>query len=376
MQKKLLTKIFAAIFCVNFACTHVEEKNPFIISDLPHIQAFEKQDHSFCSSLKINFDKSIDLDSSLYWRCRLSLAKYRLRTDGSPESAKQNTEISNLVTKISLKLASTPESILFEENAKMNERQHKKCLALGYQINTEDLAKIDDYFSCRKALIADQQLVPPFGNTDYLEYPNHSYNIGFVVDRRVDKEIQRYNLAKENYPTCVKFNLDSLNFKNCTLAQDRSRQCFSEIDKKKFLKEMDEKIICQRWAYIRFPNSLLKGVDQKQIDLERTKTNSDYNNQLNFAALGIDDKDFVAAPADEGEEVDNADEAKIKKAKRRAAEKKINSNQKLYDKFELTRLRQKYIFSCQKEADLRVASYIKDLKESCHDAEKFALIGE
>ncbi len=370
MQKKLLTKIVVALFCVSFACKHVDEKTPFVLSQLPNIQILEKQDHAFCSSLKINFDKSIDIQSNLYWRCRLSLAKYRLRTDDSPESLKHNLEISDLVTKISLKLADTPESILIQQNNKMDERHHKQCLVMGYQIETEDLAKVDDYFSCRKALIADQQLVPPFGNVEYLEYPNYSYNIGFVVDRRVDEEIKRYNLAKEKYPTCVKFHLDNINFKSCTTAQDRSRQCFSEVDKKRFLKEMEEKVICQKWTYIRFPNSLLRENDRKKAEMERMKANSNFYNQLDFVSLGINDKDFAAAVEDK------VDEQKIKKEKLKAKAKEINSSAKLYDKFELTRLRQKYIFSCQKEADLRIAKYHDELKKSCDDAAKFAVIGE
>ncbi|MBP7710673.1 MAG: hypothetical protein KA100_06365 [Rickettsiales bacterium] len=371
MQKKFFKKIFAAIFCLSFACKHVEKEpvNPHILSNLPHIQFFEKQDHAFCSSLKINFDKSIDMQSGLYWRCRMSLTKHRLRTDDAPDAKNYNLEISDLVTKISLKLADTPESILTHENNKMDERHHKQCLVMGYIFQTEDQAKIDDYFSCRRALIIDQQLVPPFGNLEYLDYPNHSYNIGFVVDRRIDKEIKRYNLAKEKYPTCVKFHLDNVNFTNCTIAQDRSRQCFAEIDKKRFLKEMEEKVICQKMAYLRFPNDLLKEDDRKKAELERKKNNSDFYNNNSFAAIGVSGEDFAT-------KVDEKIAAKNKKELRVEKEKEINSAKKMYDKFELTRLRQKFIFSCQKEADLRVTKYVEDLKKECASAADFVVLGE
>jgi hypothetical protein len=370
MQKKIFTKIFAAIFCLSFACKHVEPVDPHILSNLAHIQFFEKQDHNFCSSLKINFDKTIDMQSGLYWRCRMSLAKHRLRTDDAADAKNYNLEISDLVTKISLKLANTPESILTHENNKMDERHHNQCLAMGYIIQTEDQAKIDDYFSCRRALIVDQQLVPPFGNLEYLDYPNYSYNIGFVVDRRVDEEINRYKLAKEKYPICVKFHLDNINFKNCAAAQDKSRQCFLAIDKKKFLKEAEEKVICQKMAYIRFTNDLLKEDDRKKAELERMKNNSDFYNNRSFAAIGVSDAEF--GPKNELKLKDK------KTAKQLRAEKfkEINSNKKLYDKFELTRLRQKYIFSCQKEADFRVINYVENLKKSCADEANFVVLGE
>ena len=370
MQKKILNKIFAAIFCVSFACSQV--KDPFVLSHIPAIQVLEKQDHGFCSSLKIGFDNSDDLKSGLYWRCRLSLAKYRLYTDNStPENERHNLEISDLITKISLKLADTPESILIRENKKMDERHHQRCLAMGFTIATEDQTKIEDYFICRKTLIDELQLVPPFGNTEYLEYPNRSYNIGFAIDQRTDKDIKSYFAAKSNYPTCVKFNLNNINFKNCTAAQDKMRQCFSNIEKQKFKKEYDEKIVCQKQSYIIFPNDLLKGNDAAQAEIERMNINSDYYNKYSLASLGLDSSEF-AAKVDE----DPKESAKLAKEKKIEKDKKINSKAGLYTKFELTKLRQKYIFLCQKEADVRVVKYLDEVNKACRELEKFEIVGE
>ncbi len=375
MQKKFVTKILILVFCLGFSCTHEKKPdvNPHILSNIPHIKAFEEQDHNFCSDLKINFDKSIDLQSSLYWRCRLSLAKQRIRTDNAPDSKNLNLEISDLVTKISLKLADTPESILINENNKMDDRDHQKCLKMGYQIYTEDQAKIDDYFACRRALILDYKLIPPFGNLQYLEYPNHSYNVGFVVDRYLEKSSERLNAAKEQYPTCIKFHLDSNNYKNCTAAQDRSRQCFSEISKKKFLKEMEEKVLCQKMAYVKFPNSMLKEDDQKKADIERITNNSDFYNNNSFSAIGVEGKDFASLAKNKKDEEENkkTEEELINKKN-----KEINSKAKLYEKFELTRLRQKYIFLCQKEADSKILKYIYELEDSCNQQADFIEIGK
>ena len=367
MQKKIYTIIFTAFFCITNNCSQAPKADPFILSTLPEIQALEKQDHAFCSSLKIDFNKNTDLKSGLYWRCRLSLAKYRILTDSRlSEDAKHNLNISDLIAKISLKLADTPESILSRENKKMDRRQHEQCLKLGYIIATEDKAKIDDYFSCRRALIDEQQLVPPYGNVDYLDYPNSSYDIGFVVDQRIDEETQLLNAAKVQYPTCVKYNLNNVNYKNCTIAQEGARKCFGEIEKKRFKKESEEKTICQRRSYIEFPDEYLQVNDQKNKDIERTKNNSDFYNNYSFAALGIDDSKF-------GTEVKN--DKNVKDLKKEEA-KKINSKSRLYTKFELTKLRQKYIFECQKEADIKIRGYIESLKAICDDMINFEVIGE
>lgn len=367
MQKEILHRIFILVFCINFACSPNQNKpkvdEPFIVSHLPHIKDFERQDHGFCSSLEIDFEKSDNLKSALYWRCRLSLAKYRLNTDQTAVGATQyNLEISDLITKISLRLANTPESILTHENKKMDNHHHLQCISMGYIIATTDQEKIDDYFACRKALIEDQQLVPPYGNNDYLDYPNRSYNIGFVIDRRIDEDIKNYNAEKAKYPTCMKFNLYSTDFKSCTTAQDNSRACFATIDKKKFTREWEEKIACQKQSYSKFPNVFLKENEEEKARVERVKANSAFYNQHSLASIGLDEKQFGG----DGKNYEKDDEK----------EKNINSKEGLYSKYELTKLRQKYIFACQKKADDRVKLYVENLKKGCADLEKFKIVGE
>jgi hypothetical protein len=370
MQKKSIKLIAALTFCIIAACAKGSSKKkdePYLLSHLENIRVFEREDHTFCSSLKLDFDKTDDLKSALYWRCRMSLARYRIYTDqSSKELATHNLAINDLITKISLKLADTPEAILAHENKKMDRRDHQRCVALGFTDETEDHAKIEDYFTCRKALISDQKLLPPFGNPQYMNYPNDSYNIGFVVDQRIDLAIKSYKEQKEKYPTCIKFNLFSPNFKNCTAAQDKSHQCFSEIEKKKFKKESEEKISCQKQSYLRFPNEFLRDYDAPQKEIERTSANSAFYNQQSFASLGISDLSKF-----------DADQKRIEE--QRLAQKtasNFNSKKGMYSRFELTRLRQKYIFLCQREANKIIKEYVDSLKDECDKMTKFEIIGE
>jgi hypothetical protein len=362
-MKKVIIFYLNFLFFV-FSCQKTEsKKNPFLLSHLPQVQLQEKQDHNFCASLKLNFDESNNLNNQAYWHCRLSMAKNHLNTDDFlPQIQQNNAEISDLITKISLKVSQISESILSHENNKMDERQHKKCLDLGYIFATDDQAKIDEYFACRKVLIDDQLSVPAFGNLEYLDYPNNSYNLGFVVDKRIDAEIKNYDEKKSKYPACIKFNLNDINFKNCAAAQDKSQVCFGEIDKKKFHKEWEEKILCQKQSYTKFGDELLKKDDAKKAELERTKVNSNFYNNNSFAALRLDESQFSS------DKKNNLETEKIKK--------NINSKENLYSKFELTRLRKQYISSCQKEADLRVKKYVNELEKNCADLTKFEIIGE
>jgi hypothetical protein len=338
-----------------------------VLSTFPHVEAFEKQDHQFCASLKLDFDKLDNAKSELYWRCRLSLTKYRLYVDDStPDRAAHNEQVNDLISKISIKIAAAPEVILLRENKKMDDRDHRKCLAMGFQLYTEDQAKVDDYFACRRALIEDQKLVPAFGNTDYLKYSNESYNIGFAIDRRIDEEIKRYNEIKEKYPTCVKYNLYSVDFKSCTTAQDNALQCLDKISRQKFIKEGEEKLTCQKKSYIQFPDELLQEADQKQREIDKTRVASDYQNHQSFLAIGIDDLSKFDA---------DAERVKKEKEENKKSAKDINSKAGLYSRFELTKLRQNFVYSCQKDADVRIAKYVADLGEACAALQIFKEVG-
>lgn len=360
MYKKLTTIFLLTIFFSGCATV----KDPYILSNIFEIRLLEKQDHKLCTALKLNFDRKDNFLNRAYWRCRLSFAKYRLSVgkNATPDQAKRDLEIRDLLTKISLRISETPESVVIRENQKMDNRDHKKCLVMGFELETEDLAKIEDYFVCRKILIDEKQVVPPYGNLDYLKHQNRSYNIGFVVDQRVNEAIALYNVTKEKYPTCVSYNIYSINFKRCIASQDKARQCNSEVEGKKFRREGEEKVTCQKLSYVRFDDSLLKIDEQKKRDLDKKNNDADYHNNQSFSALGIDGTKFFAQDDEENSTKKDP--------------KKINSKAGLYEKFELTKLRQKYISACQKEAESRVENFTNELKKSCNDLAKFEVVGE
>ncbi|MBU6140342.1 MAG: hypothetical protein KGP29_02130 [Proteobacteria bacterium] len=360
MHKKLLAIIFSAIFlssCANKA------DDRYSLSNTLEMRELEKQDHKICAALKFNFDRKDNFLNRNYWQCRISFAKYRLSTgrNATPEQLRRDAEVKDLIVKISLKITATPESVIIRENQKIDGRDHNRCLAMGFDLDTEDQAKIEDYFSCRKFLLDDQQLIPPYGNLDYLQFQNRSYNIGFIIDQRVSKEIARYNELQGKYPSCVSYNIRSLNFKRCTEAVENSRKCFEGIPKKKFRLEGEEKVACQQRAYLKFGDILMKKDDQKSQDIARSTRNSDYYNKQNFASLGIDETKFY--------------DKKNEDLKKGSVEK-INPKAGLYEKFELTKLRQRFVIACQKDAAIRVENYVSELRNSCEAAEKFEVVEE
>ncbi len=367
MQKNIFAKILLLIFCFNSACSS-NKTPPYILSHILTIQPLEKTDHRFCSSLKLDFDKTDDIKSTLYWRCRLSIVKYRLIPNPqTPADKKFNLEINDLITKISLKISATPESAIYQANKQIDNLDHNQCLRMGFKVFTDNQTKIDDYFGCRRVLMVDRKLLPPFGNVEYFKYPNNKYNLSFIVDQRVEQQIELYKEAAKAYPKCAKFNLYGEDFKRCKTAYDNSRKCYLEINRKKFKKEAEKKIACQRKTYIRFPDSFLKEKDRQKQAIAKHNTRSDYYNQQSFASIGIED--ISQFDSDEKR-------ANKMKEKKKQKEKNINSKDELYDKFELTKLRKKYVVSCQKEADEEIAQYLVYLNKECEDMKMFEILGE
>ena len=130
---------------------------------------------------------------------------------------------------------------------------------------------------------------------------------------------------------------------------------------------MEEKTTCQKQSYIRFPNEFLKEDERAKAEIRKMNTSSDYYNQQSLSALGMDDSQF------------DSDEKRVEKEelkKQKMATKNINSKDGLYSKYELTQLRQKYIFGCQKEVDGRILQYVNDLKKTCEEMVKFEIVGE
>lgn len=372
MQKNILNIFVTLVFCLVITCApKVINISPFILSKSPHIQTLEHSDHNMCSELKLEYNHNDEEHSHIYWKCRQTLMKYRLiKGARDPQSKMHNQEIHGVLSKIVLKLADNPEVSLMRENRKLSNRQHRQCLALGYDVETTDQVKIDKYFLCRKILMEKHKVIPPYGNKEYEKYPNQSYNLSFIVNDMLDKEIVKYREAKKKYPTCVKYNLYSVDFENCSKAQDNARACFKKVPKQKFQKEADEKVICQKKAYLRFPTRFLKENLEMKKELERLKSNSDFYNQHNFASLGIDVSLFHAG----NEDVDKEIEEEIKKTE--AQDREINSKAGLYNKFELTKLRQKFIFNCLNEADHKIEKYVDILRFSCLELEKFEALGD
>lgn len=371
-----MKKIFAFVILLFliFDCSKKPIDKPFILSVDNKIKALEWGDHNVCVSLKLNFDSQDINRSKLYWRCRLVFAKYHLKPRGSIVYNQDfNDEIVNLVTQISLKLANDSTENLYSQNKKLDNFHHQRCLKLGYDFESDDSKKIEEYFTCRKALIDEYSLSNPYGNDEYARYKNETYDLSFVVDEAVKKRVEKFNSFKEKYPYCSKFKISSQNFKNCQQAVDSNASCVSKIAEKLYQKDSEEKIICQKKAYEKYGDELLLDFDKKQQEIIKDNFIADSVNRNNLESLGLNAKMFSVESEEKLAEKNSLEDDKKSQKQRR---EKINSRTALYSKSEITHLRRSFISSCQKIFNKKIQQYHQQLIVDCESKLEFDEIEE
>jgi hypothetical protein len=342
------------------------DRRAYILSSNPNIKELETQDHNFCLSLNDNFDKDNFIISEIYWRCRLSSAKYKLKTNSRTKEERDfNADVTDVVTKISLKIGEVSESLFDIENKKIDEQHHKKCVELGFTFDTEDRTKIDDYYSCRGRLVDEDNFSPIFGNSSYAKYGRDSYDLSFIIDQRIEKKLEEQKSKTEKYQNCKKFDVKTINFSQCMEASEKSWKCLDGIEKEKIKKKAEYKLSCQKKTYLLFPNELMKETDPQLLDIERMKVNSDYYNGQNFASIGMGQNEIRNISNSLLIDKKINEEKKQKEAEKKQKEKDINSKKWLYSRNELSRLRQKYATSCQLDAEIKISEYINNMILSC-----------
>ncbi len=342
----------------------------YMTSSDSEMQEIETKDHQFCISRGLDFNET-PLKTELYWRCRLLLAKHKLKSDISlPKDLRFNGMIKQLIKNIEKNYNESYEQWGDDRNSLFNNNDHDRCITQGYKIETLEYIEVEDYFSCRKKLISGQQIVPPYHQKEYFKRSQDSYNTPFAINKNIDKNNAAFLAAQEKYPVCVRFRLLSDEFKECSADFDSQRQCLKKIDDLKFKRELKEKTACQKKAYIRYPDGMLQPSAALQEEIKQDKINADLSNNSSFYSIGIypdQVKQFEGAKSEESAaEKEAAKEAAKKKKEKKPLDKNFNTKNELYNKIDLTRLRQEFVIACQHAVDPELELYGKKLTDRCN----------
>ncbi len=371
------------IFTLFVACS----SQFFINSSNSEIQKIEREDHQFCVSLGLDFGEDA-LKTEIYWRCKLALAKSKIKADAlTPEEIRLNITIKKLITNITKDYNNSYEKWGDSRNSLFDNNDHQTCITQGHNIDSLEQVAVEDYFICRKRLLNDQQIIPPYHKTEYFKRPQDSYTIGFAINKKTDRDIANFEAVKAKYPKCAKLDFRGEDFKICKNDYDQQRQCFKKINNLKFKRELQEKTACQKKAYVRFPDSMLKKDDKKMEEIASANRRADLSNSSNFFSIGLNEEQIVKfkgadtttatkdAPEKEAFPKKDVDKkiADTKNVLEKDDEQKIaeniiedfDSKNHLYDKIDLTKLRQRFIFSCQKALDPSLIEHGIKLQKNC-----------
>ncbi len=382
---KYLTIILVAM---TFGCNKSSQKfeyKEFIISNSVEVNKFEALDHELCTI--ISKDKEIKnlKNQTSYWKCRISTTKsridnYNLKKNHSKAEIEIIEDLKKLIEKIFQKLIKISDEFIIEKNQRINKIHNDQCHEM-LGIKNKDMTPViyESYLNCRKSLLKSYESLPAFGKLSYLKYPNKSYNLINIVKRNIDEDILNQKIQNQEYQECNKFNIKSTNFKTCAETSKKSKQCFSEIVKKRFLQEVKLKAICHQQAYSRFPYELLKeSVKFNVKDEQKNKLLfADDKNKSSFYSLGLDKKDIdkFQAKTNEKNIDDNKTEQEDKKNKSSIFKKDeelivANSGKNLYSKAELVSIQQKYIEECINNQELELLKFNQKLEEDCEKINK------
>ena len=350
---------FLALFsCILISCV---AKPNFIIGNNRYLAKIETQDHQSCLNLKINFHNNANLENQQYWQCRLALAKDKLFNNPSDtKQQKHNEKIVYLLNKISEKLADKQPSLLEREVAKLDEAHHQQCKNMGYESETEDKNKIDSYLQCRQSLIDNYLSEPPYDNPSYLPYQYKNYNLNYILSKRIKISSENKQKITQEYPKCQSYALYSSELKKCIEYQKQAKTCYQENLRNIILQERDAKLICQQQANIRFGDNLL--ILEKSIDYIKEKNyKSDLVYKFNFESMGLDEFDFISKQ--EKKKLEQEQE------QQQEEENNFNNNDFLYNRYELSQIRKKYVLSCHKFVDNKLLQDKNNLDKKCLELE-------
>lgn len=325
------------------------------------LKVVERQDHQKCVSQGLDYEEWGDIITEMYWRCRYDLIMARKVNDAtSAELIKNNAAIDKISNEILNNLNRAKSAALAKIEDDIEFIDHKKCDQKGYSFAIDDLN--DNYDRCRQSLIlsktpnssksTNSSKVSALSPDRYAEY----MSIAYV--RRNNKEANLIAETMQKYPNCVGLNIKSDDFKKCSAATDESKICLANIDSLQEKKALEDKIYCQQQAFVQFPDNYALAKEKSAGEIEKLKLtkkvqNDEESNKENNATLAYLESDKnIENIGRYVEDVDNKEE---------------QSKDRLYSRIELLKLRERFIFQCNKKMEDKLPDFNKRSSQDCVD---------
>lgn len=376
----MFKQLSVLLFLLVLSC---HKDNPIDDSQDKKLQQIERSDHQYCISLGLDYAKEDDLRTELYWRCRLDLATYKFKNNATTgQDITNNTLIIKLIERTTKNLADANIGSEKRKNRSLDDKDHERCLSMGFDLKNIDQAKVEEYYLCRKKLADEFNSAPAFNNQSYVKTGN-GYNYDYILDSAIERNLNESQKIKNIYPECAKYDFRSEKFASCKKAQDNARTCFTRSKTLRTKLDLEEKANCQVLVYYNFPSSMLRDEDKPQkLDKISDEGNVDVLKQVEGAKkskeayqaykkqLKMQTAEKSTATKEEDDDNDDDEDSEDSSKYDLAKMKELNNKSGLYSRFELTRLRQKYIATCKIKVSKDLNDFFKQRDDECDKISK------
>lgn len=360
MKKHIRHLLSICLLLLSFSSCNTSES--YVVTYQAKLRIIEREDHQKCVSQGLDYGDWDEITTELYWRCRYNLViNRRINLAITPESIRNNKIVDIISEEMLKNLNRAKYSALAKMEDDIDLSDHKKCVDMGYDLLIGYMN--DGYYKCRQNLVIAR--IPPAPKiTNSFESAilpkDQGVNLKIATEsRESNKEAIRVAVLLQKYPNCMGLNVDSADFKKCSEAEDRSKLCVMTINSKQIKKELDDKIYCQQQAFIQFPDNYALAKDKSSNELEKIKLQSkkkndeDVQKEINTTLLYLEGS----------RNIDN----NIGKESLNSGDSEKQSKEKLYSRVELLKLREQFIYQCDKKMEDKLPDYTKQLTDECLD---------
>ncbi len=323
------------------------------------IKSLDESTNKYCTDLGLNFSRENPIRSEMFFRCKIELAKRaKIQNPIKPNEMAFNQDLEKFIEIQDQQYMNSIENLNYYRNSILNNSHHKICQKKGYDFDSLQQDKIEEYLNCRESLIMTFELKPAYQSYQDLNYPQNSYNINFVINEKQDQEIKKAREFAKKYPFCSNLKIDSPKSIECKKAFDEKESCINNTKREYFFRKKRFQEICQQKLYIKLPESLLIEKKEKQTRAEKRNFNTDLHLNASYHQFLSNEKIRNSFMFKKNEEENK---------KQKDVEQKINNSFKqLYTKHELTSLRKKFINSCMAQVKPKVEKFVKAGLKTCN----------
>lgn len=349
---------YSLLFLLLLSCNTSES---YLFTYQSKLRIIERQDHQRCVSQGLDYGDWDEIITEMYWRCRYNLVQDRKINHAiTPDAIRSNAAIDRISEEILKNLSRAKYSALAKIEDDIELSDHKKCLVMGQSFGVGELG--DDYYRCRQNLIVAR--IPPapritnaFELTSLPKERADEYLKIAEDSRNSNKEALMVTGVMQKYPNCVGLNINSDDFKRCSSATDQSAQCLANVHSLQVKKELQDKIYCQQQAFVQFPDNYALAKDKSSGEIEKLKSDikkdrgDEVNQENNATLLYLEGDRGVSKNIGRDVGSGNDDERKAK--------------EKLYSRVELLKLRERFIYQCNKKMEDKLPDFAQQTSDDC-----------